>query len=130
MAGQLDDLRVQLGVDVGGAQQVLLASAARWRSSTVAQLGGAPRDVDRGLAGREPLERGARLQDLDGLLLGHQPHARAAVRLALDQPLVLEPDQRRPHGRARQLERAAHVGLDEPLVGHQVAAQDRPRSRR
>jgi hypothetical protein len=72
-----------------------------------------------------PSRAGARLEGLHGLLLGDDPHARAAVRFADDQPLVLEPEEGRSHRRPRQVERAAHVGLHEPLIRHELAPQDR-----
>ena len=46
------------------------------------------RAPQRGVAGRERLERRARLEDLDGLLDGEAPDARAAVALAHHQALV------------------------------------------
>jgi hypothetical protein len=53
-----------------------------------------------GLANREPLEHGTRLQDLDRFLVRHLAHACPPVRLADHEPVLLEPDQRRPDGTA------------------------------
>jgi hypothetical protein len=77
------------------------------------------------VARRQPLERRPGLEDLDRLGLGHQPHARAAVRLALDQALVLEAHQGGPDRRARHPELGAHVGLHEALIRRELAAHDR-----
>ena len=54
--------------------------------------------VARGPAGRQALEGGAGLQDLDRLGDADQAHPGAAMGLELDEPLVLEPGQRRAHG--------------------------------
>ncbi len=74
---------------------------------------------------REPFEHGAGLEDLDRFLVRDRPDARAAMRLAHDETLLLQADQRVPHGAARHLERRAHVGLDEARVRRELAAHDR-----
>jgi 3-hydroxyisobutyrate dehydrogenase-like beta-hydroxyacid dehydrogenase len=76
------------------------------------------------LTGREALEHGARLQDLDGLLVADSANARAPMRLANDEPVLLEPDERGAHGASRHVEGRREVGLDEAHVGREVAADD------
>ena len=73
----------------------------------------------------EPFEHGAGLEDLDRLLVRDGPHAGAAMRLADDEALLLEADQRRAHGAARHRELRAHVGLDQACVRRDRAAHDR-----
>ena len=78
------------------------ASSSRWRSRHASQTRAA-RFVDPlgRQADGEPFENGAGLEDLDRLLVRDRPHPRAPVRLAHDEPLLLEPDERGSHGAAR-----------------------------
>ena len=81
------------------------ASSSRWRSRH-ARRRALPASSIR--SGRqpdgEPFEHGAGLEDLDRLLVGDRPHAGSAVRLAHDEPFLLEPDERSSHRAARHLE--------------------------
>ena len=81
----------------GGHRPPAARCAARGRPAR-----GPPAVVDAlgGLANREPFEHGARLQDLDRFLVRHLAHACSPVRLADHEPVLLEPDQRRPDRRA------------------------------
>ena len=54
-----------------------------------------------------------------------QAHSGATVGLELDQALVLEPGQRGPHRRAPDAEAPRQIGLDQALVGKQLAGHDR-----
>ena len=78
-----------------------------------------------GLANGQPLERGARLQDLDRLGQRNAAHAGAAMGLELHQALVLEPGQRGAHGRAPHAEPPRQIGLHQALVGQQPTGHDR-----
>jgi hypothetical protein len=51
-------------------------------------------------------------------------HAGAALRLALDQPLVREPGQGRPHRRDRETHPRGQVGVLDHLAGSQVTGDD------
>ena len=90
VAGDLEDAPVQDGVALRhreqlarGVQRAPCPSTSDCSSRDLG-LGAA----QRGVAGRERLERGARLEDLDRLLEREAPHARAAVALAHHEPLV------------------------------------------
>ena len=83
------------------------------------------RGAQRGVAGGERLERGARLEDLDRLLDGEAPHARAAVALAQREALVAEAQDRAAHRAAAEPEPLRELLLDEPLPGRQLAGDDR-----
>ena len=101
------------------------SSRSRWRARHACRRARAGIvDPLGGLADGQPFQDGAGLQDLDRLLVRDLPHARAAVRLADDEPFLLEPDERRSHGAARHLEGRAEIGLDEARVGREVAAHD------
>ena len=82
-------------------------------------------EVLRSLTRGQTFEGGPRLQDLYRLGLRNETDARAAMRFALDQPLVLQAHERGTHGRARHPELAAHLRLHEPLVRGELAAHDR-----
>ena len=126
VAGELEERRVQLGVHVGRAEEVAALEQLTLRARGTPEPGAA-RVVDAlgSLPDRKALEHGARLQDLDGLLVADAPHPRPAVRLAHDEPVLLEADERRAHGAARHVERRRDVRLDEARVGRDVAADDR-----
>ncbi len=126
VARQLEERGVQVGVRVRGAEEVarleqLPVSCERrtqpLRSGLVDPLGGQ--------ANGETLEHGAGLEDLDRLTVRDLTHARAAVRLPDDEALLLEPDQRISDGAARHVEARHDVGLDEPGVRRDLAADDR-----
>ena len=71
---------MQLGVRVRGTEEIAALEQLALPRETRLQAGDA-RIVDalRGLADREPFEHGARLQDLDSLVVGDAPHARAPI---------------------------------------------------
>ena len=101
-------------------------AGSRISATMLAQLG------DRGVVGvqrrvtrRESLERGAGLEDLDRLDLGHASHPGAAVALALHEPVMLEPDERHPHGRASEPEPLAQVLFEQSLARQQLSAHNR-----
>ena len=77
------------------------------------------------MPGGEPLERGAGLEDLHRLALGHASHPGSAVALALNEPVMLEADERHPHGRPTEPEPRAQVLFEQPLAGQQLAADNR-----
>ena len=77
-----------------------------------------------------PFEHGAGLEDLDRFLVRDRPHARAAMRLADDEALLLQTDQRRSHGAARHRELRAHVGLDQARVRRDRRPARSPRAAR
>jgi hypothetical protein len=81
--------------------------------------------VERGVSCGQALERGAGLEDLDRLALGDAPDARAAMALALDEPVVLKSDKRHAHGRPTEPELRAQVLLEQPLTGQQLSADNR-----
>jgi hypothetical protein len=76
-------------------------------------------------ARRQAFEHLARLEDLDRPRQRHHAYARAAVPLALDEVLLLEPHERGPDRRAADAQRLDEVGLDEALVRLQLSADDR-----
>ena len=117
MARELEQGRVQLGVRVRRAEQVAELEQLALTRETCLKTGDA-RIVDPlgGLADGKPLEDGAGLQDLDRLVVADLPHARAAVRLADDEPVLLETDERGSHRAARHVERRRDVRLDETGV--------------
>ena len=81
--------------------------------------------VDGGVTRRESFERGARFEDLDRLDLGDASHPGAAVALALHEPVVLEPDECDPHGRASEPEPLTQLLLEQALTRQQLSAHDR-----
>ena len=78
----------------------------------------------RRIAGRQAFERGARLEDLNGLLLRDEPHPRAPIALPFDQPLKLQSCQCGADGRAPSAERLDEVHLDQPLIGEEFFTRD------
>lgn len=121
----LDDRPVQPGVCGGHREQVTASVVGRLLSGDPSQR----RDVvvagdERGVVGREALERRARLEDLDRLGLRHEPHARAAIARADDEAVVLEPDQGPPDRRPADAEMVGQVLLDEPCVRRQQPLDD------
>ena len=83
------------------------------------------RQVQRGVPRHQLLEGDAHLLDLERLPVGDPAHPRAPVRLALDEALLLEPDEGGADGRPAGAEQLGQVGLDQPLVGMQAAVHDR-----
>ena len=117
---------MQPGVRVRDRQQVTLLAQAAHLLDDAPQLG------DRGFVGveggvtrRESLERGAGFEDLDRLDLGHASHPGAAVALALHEPVMLEPDERDPHGRASEPEPLAQLLFEQSLTRQQLSVYDR-----
>ena len=123
---ELEQRGVQVGVRVRRAEEVAELEQLTLALEARPQPCGA-RVVDPlgGLADGQTFENRAGLQDLDRLVVRDLPHARPPVRLADDEPFLLEADERRSHGAARHLERRAEVRLDEPGIGREVAADDR-----
>ena len=117
---------VQVGVRIRGAEQVArLEQLAMPRESRTEPLGSRLVDPLGGQAHGEPLEHGARLEDLDRLAVRYLAHARTAVRLPDDEALLLEPDEGVPDGAARHVERRHDVRLHESRVRRDLAAHDR-----
>ena len=126
VTGELEERCVELGVRVRGAEQVAgVEELAMEREVLPQALGTGLVDSLGGQADGEPFEHGARLEDLDRFAVADLPHACPAVRLADDEPFLLEPDQRVPHGTPRHREGRADVRLDEMGVGGDLAANDR-----
>src|SRR4051812_35149534 len=82
-------------------------------------------DALRRLSCRQAFERGARLEDLDRLGVRDMADAGAAMALADDEPLLLEPDEGVANRAARHLKGRGQVGFHEPRVGRDVTAHDR-----
>ena len=76
------------------------------------------------LADGKALENGTRLQDLDGLLVADAADTRAPMRLANDEPVLLQTDERGAHGASRHVERRREVRLDQARVGGDVTPND------
>src|SRR5919197_2297516 len=126
VARELEESGMQVGVGVGRAQQVTVLEELALTGETRVKTNGA-RIVDArgGPADREALEDGTCLQDLDRLLVADAPHASASMRLANDEPVLLQTNERRAHRAARHLECRRDVCLDEAGAGRDVAADDR-----
>jgi 3-hydroxyisobutyrate dehydrogenase-like beta-hydroxyacid dehydrogenase len=125
MAGELQQGGVQVGVRVRCPEEIPAVEELTLACETGLETGDAGMlDSSGGLADGEALEDGARLQDLDRLVVTDAPHAGASMRLANDEPVLLETDERRAHGAARHVERRGDVGLDEAGVGSDLTADD------
>jgi len=125
VAGQLEEHRVQVGVCVRRPEQIaaLEERAVTGEAFPEAADAGVV-DALGGLADREALENGTRLQDLDGLLVADAADTRAPMRLTNDKPVLLETDQRGAHGATRHVEHGRDIRLDQARVGSDVAADD------
>ena len=89
VASDLQQRAMQDGVLVGRAEQVAGVEALAHAAEDLAQRRDVlVRRVLGGVAGGQPLQRHPRLEDLRRLVLAHQPDARAAVALVLDEPLL------------------------------------------
>ena len=118
MARELEQRRVQVGVRVRRAEEVAsLEQLALARQTRPQTCDAGVVDALGGLANGEPLQDGAGLQDLDRLLVRDLPHARAAMRLANDEPFLLEPDERSSHRAARHLEGRADLHSTRRALG-------------
>ena len=117
---------MQVGIRVRGAEQV----AGLEQRAVPCQRGPQPFgagvvDPLGGEADGKPLEHGTRLEDLDRLDVGDLAHTGASMRLAHDEPFLLEADQRVPYGGPGHVEARDHVRLDEAGVGGDLAPDDR-----
>jgi hypothetical protein len=125
VAGDLEDAPVHDGVALGHREQLAAGPQGLHLVHERHQLArlvlGTPQC---GVAGRERLERGACLEDLDRLVDGEAADARAAVALAHDEALVAEAQDRLAHGAAADAEPLRELLLDQPLAGRQLACHD------
>ena len=116
---------MQVGVRVRCSEEV----APLEKLTVTDEAGLEPRDaglVD-ALGGQpdgQAFEHGARLQNLDRLLVRDAPHARAPMRLADDQSVLLEADERRANGAPGHRERRREFGLDESSIRSDVTPDD------
>ena len=126
VTGELEERCMELGIRIGCAEQVAgVEELAMEREAPAQALGPGLVDSLGGLADGEAFEHGARLEDLDGFAVADLPDACPAVRLANHEPLLLEPDQRIPHGAPRHREDRADVRLDKTRIGGDLTADDR-----
>src|SRR5687767_1872946 len=106
VAGELEQRGVQLGIHLRRAEEVAILEKLALTGDAAVETGGAYIvDALGGLPDGEALENRASLQDLDRLVVGDAPDACASMRLADDEPVLLEADERGAHGPARHLER-------------------------
>ena len=82
-------------------------------------------DAVGGPPGQHPFEDGAHLLDLHRLAIRDVPDPRAPVAFELDEAFLVEPDQRRADRGAASPDPLRDRRFDEPLVGMQLAADDR-----
>jgi hypothetical protein len=123
--GQLEQCGMQVGVRIRGAEQVTrLEERTMPRQNRLQPLCAGIVDPLGGQPHREALEHRACLEDLDRLGVGDLAHAGTPVRLAHDEPFLLEPYQRVPDGGPGHLERRDDVRLDKTGVGRDLAPHD------
>ena len=125
VAGELEQRGVQLGVHLRRAEEVArLEELALTGDAAVETSSACLVDALGGLPDGEAFENRASLQDLDGLVVRDAPDACAPMRLADDEPVLLEADERGAHGAARHRECRREVGFDEAGIRREVTADD------
>jgi hypothetical protein len=123
--GDRPDPLVELGVEAGVPHGITSRQALSHpddRAAQVSKVSGA--NALGGMPDDQLFEDNPNLLDLQGLAIGYQADAGTTVRLAGDQALLVQPDQRRTDGGPAGVKPKREVRFDQALVGVKATAHD------
>lgn len=125
VAGVPDDLGVETAVLHGDGRQITRLRHLPLLIEELLQPGDQLRGGGHGPAHGELLDQQPGLHDVRDLLRGDGEHQGALLRVELDQPLHLQPQQRLAHGRAGDPDGVREIALGEERPALVTAVQDR-----